>query len=117
MGLFRTKTGEITLKATQITILCKALRGLPEKWHGIQDTEKRYRQRYLDLATNENIKTVFQTRSNVISQIRRFMDQQGFLEVETPILVPIAAGAMARPFSTHHNSLDQDLYLRIATEL
>ena len=115
--LFRTKTGEITLKATQIIILCKALRGLPEKWHGIQDTEKRYRQRYLDLATNENIKTVFQTRSNVISHIRRFMDQQGFLEVETPILVPIAAGAMARPFSTHHNSLDQDLYLRIATEL
>jgi lysyl-tRNA synthetase class 2 len=115
--LFRTRTGEITIKATQITILCKALRGLPEKWHGFQDTEKRYRQRYLDLATNKNIKTVFQTRSNVISQIRRFMDQEGFLEVETPILVPVAAGAMARPFSTHHNSLDQDLYLRIATEL
>ena len=115
--LFRTKTGEITVKAHQINILCKSLRGLPEKWHGIQDVEKRYRQRYLDLATNQNVKSVFHLRSKIINQIRQFMDKEGFLEVETPTLVPIPAGAMARPFATHHNSLDQNLFLRIATEL
>jgi lysyl-tRNA synthetase, class II len=114
---FRTRTGEITVEAEQVTLLSKALRGLPEKWHGLTDTEKRYRQRYLDLISNEEVRTVFQQRSRIIDAIRRYLVDRGFLEVETPMLQPIHGGAAARPFVTHHNALDRDLYLRIALEL
>jgi len=115
--LFRTRAGEITVEATGITILTKSLLSLPEKWHGLKDTETRYRQRYLDLIANEEVRRIFRTRSAIISGMRRFLEGKGFLEVETPILLPIAAGANARPFATHHNALDRDLYLRIALEL
>ncbi len=115
--LFRTRTGEITVEARAFTVLCKSLRPLPEKWHGLQDTELRFRQRYLDLIANPDARAVAIMRSRIVSAIRRFMEQRGFLEVETPILVPIAAGGMAHPFVTHHNMLSRDLYLRIATEL
>ena len=115
--LFRTRTGEITLEVQEFTVLCKALRPLPEKWHGLADVEMRYRQRYLDLIANEEAARIAVMRSGMVSAIRRFMEERGFIEVETPVLVPVAAGAMANPFVTHHNSLDQDLYLRIATEL
>ncbi|MCH7786541.1 MAG: lysine--tRNA ligase, partial [Chloroflexi bacterium] len=115
--LFRTRTGQITLEVQEFTLLCKSLRPLPEKWHGLTDVEIRYRQRYLDLIANEDARRVATLRPRIISAIRRFMDGRGFIEVETPILVPVAAGAMAHPFITHHNSLDRDLYLRIATEL
>ena len=115
--LFRTRAGEVTLDARELTVLCKALQPLPEKWHGLQDVEKRYRQRYLDLISNEEARQVFRTRSRLISAIRRFLDGRGFLEVETPVLVTVPAGAMASPFVTHHKALDRDLYLRIATEL
>ena len=115
--LFRTRSGDVTLEALEITVLCKTLRPLPEKWHGLQDTEKRYRQRYLDLIASEEPRGIFQLRSRIITALRRFLDGHGFLEVETPILVQVAAGAMARPFVTHHNALDRNLYLRIATEL
>lgn len=115
--LFRTRTGEITLEVKDYTILCKSLRPLPEKWHGLTDVEKRYRQRYLDLISNEEVRKIFQVRSKVIAAIRRFLDTRGFLEVETPILHSSAGGAMARPFKTYHNALDGELYLRIATEL
>ena len=115
--LFRTRTGQITLEVQEFTMLCKSLRPLPEKWHGLTDVEIRYRQRYLDLIANEDARRVATLRPRIISAIRRFMDGRGFIEVETPILVPVAAGAMAHPFITHHNSLDRDLYLRIATEL
>ena len=115
--LFRTRTGQITLEVQEFTLLCKSLRPLPEKWHGLIDVEIRYRQRYLDLIANEDARRVATLRPRIISAIRRFMDGRGFIEVETPILVPVAAGAMAHPFITHHNSLDRDLYLRIATEL
>lgn len=115
--LFRTKTGEITLEVTDFTLLSKSLQPLPEKWHGLVDVEKRYRQRYLDLISNEEIKPIFKLRSQVISALRRFLNEQGFLEVETPVLQPVAGGALARRFKTHHQALDQDLYLRIALEL
>ena len=115
--LFRTRTGQITLEVQEFTMLCKSLRPLPEKWHGLTDVEIRYRQRYLDLIANEEARRVATLRPRIISAMRRFMDERGFVEVETPILVPVAAGAMAHPFITHHNSLDRDLYLRIATEL
>ena len=115
--LFLTHTGEITVEAGQLTFLAKAMRPLPEKWHGLSDVETRHRQRYLDLITNQEARHNFQVRSRIIGAMRRFLDAQGFMEVETPVLVPIAAGAMAQPFATHHNSLDMDLYLRIATEL
>lgn len=115
--LFKTRTGEITLEAQEITVLSKALRPLPEKWHGLKDVEIRYRQRYLDLISNPEVAPIFQARSRVIRSIRSFLDQRDFTEVETPILVPVAAGAMAKPFVTTHNALDQTLYLRIATEL
>ena len=115
--LFRTRTGEITLEVKEFTLLCKSLRPLPEKWHGLTDTELRYRQRYLDLIVNDEARRVAVDRGRVVSSIRRFMDGRGYVEVETPVLVPIAAGAMASPFVTHHNALDRDLYLRIATEL
>ncbi len=115
--LLRTRTGQVTIEARQLTLLAKGMRPLPEKWHGLRDVEIRYRQRYLDLITDPAIMTVFAQRSRVISAIRRFLDGRGFLEVDTPILVPVAAGAHARPFDTHHNALNQRLYLRIATEL
>lgn len=114
---FLTRTGEITVEAGEVVLLSKALRGLPEKWHGLTDTETRYRQRYLDLISNEESRKVFQIRSRTIDGIRRFLVDRGFLEVETPILQPIHGGAAARPFVTHHNALDRDLYLRIALEL
>lgn len=115
--LFQTRTGEPTLEVSQFTMLCKSLRSLPEKWHGLTDTEKRYRQRYLDLIANEQSRNIFILRSKCIAAIRTFLDKRGFIEVETPILQPHAGGALARPFVTHHNALDQDLYLRIALEL
>jgi lysyl-tRNA synthetase, class II len=115
--LFRTRTGEVTLEATELTLLSKSLRPLPEKWHGLQDVEKRYRQRYLDLIVNQEARDVFLVRSRVVSAIRRFLDERGFIEVETPCLQPLYGGAAARPFTTHYNALDSDVYLRIATEL
>lgn len=115
--LFRTRTGEITVEVSDFTMLCKSLRPLPEKWHGLVDVEKRYRQRYLDLISNENSRTIFMLRSQIITAVRDFLDRQGFLEVETPVLQPHAGGALARPFVTHHHALDRDLYLRIALEL
>jgi Lysyl-tRNA synthetase (class II) len=115
--LFRTKTGEITLEVLEFTMLCKSLRPLPEKWHGLADVEKRYRQRYLDLISNEETKTIFALRSQIITSIRNFLNGQGFMEVETPVLQPQAGGALARPFITHHYTLNQDFYLRIALEL
>jgi len=116
-GLFKTQSGEITLKVTDFTMLAKSIQPLPEKWHGLVDVEKRYRQRYLDLISNQPTKDIFLVRSRVITAMRRFLDSQGFIEVETPVLHPIAGGARACPFITHHQALDQDLYLRIATEL
>ncbi len=115
--MFRTRTGEITVEASEWTILSKSLRPLPEKFHGLSDVEARFRQRYLDLISNEDARRIAVLRSRTISALRRFMDGRGFMEVETPVLVPVAAGGTARPFLTHHNTLDRDLYLRIATEL
>jgi lysyl-tRNA synthetase class 2 len=115
--LFRTKTGEPTIESGTFTLLTKALRAPPEKWHGLQDVEVRYRQRYLDLIANPEVRDTFVTRSQIIRQIRRFMDTRGYLEVETPILQSSAGGAAARPFVTFHNALDRQLYLRIALEL
>jgi len=115
--LFKTRTGELTLNATKVRLLAKALRPLPEKFHGLADQEQRYRARYLDLITNEEARRTFETRSRVIQEMRAFMVAQGFLEVETPMMQPIPGGAAARPFVTHHNALDMTLYLRIAPEL
>ncbi len=115
--LFRTRTGEITVEAVDFTILAKSLRPLPEKWHGLRDIEQRYRQRYIDLISNPEVRTVFIQRSRIINSIRSFLNSRGFIEVDTPVLVPVAAGALAKPFITHHHALDQQLYLRIATEL
>jgi len=115
--LFRTKAGELTLEVSDFAMLCKSLRPLPEKWHGLADVEKRYRQRYLDLISNEENKNIFILRSKIITSIRSFLDKQGFMEVETPVLQPHAGGALAHPFVTHHHALDEDLYLRIALEL
>ena len=113
----RTRTGQITVDTEEFVVLSKGLRPLPEKWHGLRDVEIRYRQRYLDLIANPQVKDTFLQRGKVIKGIRDFLDDKGFLEVDTPIMVPVAAGAHARPFITHHNALDQQLYLRIATEL
>ncbi|MCM8780826.1 MAG: lysine--tRNA ligase [Candidatus Omnitrophica bacterium] len=114
---FRTHSGEPTVKVEDYYILVKSLRPLPEKWHGLKDIELRYRQRYLDLIANEQTKTVFVLRSQVIKSIRSFLDKRGFLEVETPMMQDIPGGASGRPFKTHHNEYDRDLYLRIAPEL
>ena len=114
---FVTKSGEPTLKVRTFRLLAKALRPLPEKWHGLQDIESRYRQRYLDLLTNEHSRVVFEKRIAIIRETRRFFEERGFLEVETPILQAIPGGAAAEPFKTHHNALGIDLYLRIALEL
>lgn len=116
-SLFHTKTGEPTIEAQTYTVLAKALRPPPEKWHGLQDVEVRYRQRYLDLISNAEVREIFITRSRIIQEIRRFMDARGYLEVETPILHASAGGAAARPFVTYHNALDRELTLRIALEL
>jgi len=115
--VFRTKTGEVTVLAKQLILLTKSVRPLPEKWHGLRDVETRYRQRYVDLVVNENVRRTFLQRSRMISAIRRFLDSAGYIEVETPMLQTIHGGASARPFITHHNALDIDLYLRIAPEL
>jgi lysyl-tRNA synthetase class 2 len=116
-SLFRTRTGEPTIEVEEFKLLAKALRPLPEKWHGLSDIEKRFRQRYLDIISNDEVKATFYLRSKIIESIRNFFNDRGFIEVETPVLVPVAAGAMARPFITQHNALDRQLYLRIATEL
>ena len=115
--LFRTRTGELTVHVEDITLLAKDLLPLPEKWHGLTDVELRYRQRYVDLIMNPQVREVFLKRSRLLQSARRFLDSRGFLEVETPMMQPIAGGAVARPFVTHHNTLDMDLYLRIAPEL
>ena len=114
---FRTRRGEISIKASSMTILSKSLLPLPEKYHGLKDTDARYRQRYLDLIVNPEVKDVFVKRSRIITAIREYLDQLSFLEVETPVLHTQAGGASARPFITHHNTLDIDMYLRIALEL
>src|SRR5213596_2596400 len=114
---FLTKSGEPTLKARTFRLMAKALRPLPEKWHGLQDIEARYRQRYLDLLTNERSRVVFEKRIAIVRETRRFFEERGFLEVETPILQTVAGGAAAEPFSTRHKALGLDLYLRIAPEL
>jgi lysyl-tRNA synthetase class 2 len=114
---FRTRTGELTIEASDLRLLAKALRPLPEKWHGLQDVETRYRQRYVDLIVNPEVRRIFETRARTIRSLREFLLGRGFLEVETPMMQAIAGGAAARPFVTHHNALDVDLYLRIAPEL
>jgi len=116
-GLLKTRTGELTIDADEIRLLSKSVRPLPEKWHGLTDVEARYRQRHLDLIMNPAVKEVFYMRSRIIKIIRDFMQERGFLEVETPMMHPLAGGAVARPFKTYHNTLDMDLYLRIAPEL
>ena len=116
-ALFRTRTGELTVRTAGLELLSKSLRPLPEKFHGLQDKELRYRQRYVDLIANDSVMEVFRKRSRIIDSMRRFLQEHGFLEVETPILQPIYGGAAARPFVTRHNALDMDLYLRIADEL
>ena len=115
--VFRTKTGEITIHAQSLTLLSKSLKPLPEKFHGLQDTDVRYRQRYLDLIVNPEVRDTFVKRSQILREIRRFLDDRGFMEVETPMLVPNAGGAAARPFETHYNALDEDVKLRISLEL
>jgi len=115
--MFRTRTGELTVAVKAFAFLSKSLRPLPEKWHGLKDVETRYRQRYVDLIVNEEVRAVFLLRARLVAAMRRFLDARGFLEVETPMMQPIPGGAIARPFKTHHNALGMDLYLRIAPEL
>ncbi|WP_238883697.1 lysine--tRNA ligase [Clostridium sp. YIM B02551] len=115
--VFKTKAGEISVKVNEFKLICKSLKPLPEKWHGLKDPDLRYRQRELDLITNQDVRETFIKRSKIISGIRQFLDNRGYLEVDTPMLSPTAGGAAARPFITHHNTLDIDMYLRIATEL
>ncbi|MBQ9957530.1 MAG: lysine--tRNA ligase, partial [Clostridia bacterium] len=115
--IFLTKTGEISIHTQSIELLAKSLLPLPEKFHGLRDNDLRYRQRYVDLIVNPEVRDVFEKRSRILKEIRRFLDDKGFTEVDTPILVPLEIGASARPFKTHHNTLDMDMYLRIETEL
>ena len=115
--LFRTRTGELSVHAEKLTFLSKTLLSMPEKWHGLEDVELRYRQRYLDLIANPDSQRIFRARARMISSIRRQLEERGFVEVETPMMQPLYGGAAARPFVTHHNTLDMDLYLRIAPEL
>jgi lysyl-tRNA synthetase, class II len=115
--LWKTRRGEITLRVQEFDLLAKSLRPLPEKWHGLQDQEKRYRQRYLDLVSNDEVRDVFAKRTQIVRRLRQFLDERGFLDVETPALQPLYGGAAARPFTTHHNALDRDLFLRISDEL
>jgi len=115
--LFRTRTGELSIHAEELTFLSKDLLPLPEKWHGLQDVELRYRQRYVDLVMNPEVREVFLKRSKLVQSLRRYFDGQAFVEVETPMMQPMAGGAVARPFKTHHNTMDMDLFLRIAPEL
>ena len=115
--LFRTRTGELSVHAEKLTFLSKILLALPEKLHGLEDVEIRYRQRYLDLIANPESQKIFVTRAKIISSLRRQLEERGFIEVETPMMQPLYGGAAARPFVTHHNTLDMDLYLRIAPEL
>src|SRR5207244_6032807 len=115
--LFRTRTGELSVHAEKLDFLSKTLLSMPEKWHGLEDVETRYRQRYLDMIANPEVRKIFVTRAKIVSSLRRQLEERGFLEVETPMLQSIYGGAAARPFTTHHNTLDIDLYLRIAPEL
>ena len=115
--VFKTQTGEISVHSTDISLLSKSLLPLPEKFHGLKDTDTRYRQRYVDLIVNPEVKDTFYKRSQIMKEIRSFLDSRGFTEVDTPILLPLEIGAAARPFKTHHNTLDMDMYLRIETEL
>ena len=115
--VFKTKTGEISIKASSVVLLSKSLQILPEKFHGLKDTDTRYRQRYVDLIVNPDVRDTFIKRSQIIREIRNYLDNKDFIEVETPVLTPNAGGAAARPFTTHHNALDQDLFLRISLEL
>jgi lysyl-tRNA synthetase, class II len=115
--LFRTRTGELSIHVETLEFLSKTLLSMPEKWHGLEDVETRYRQRYLDLVANPEVRKVFVTRARIISSLRRQLEANHFIEVETPMMQPIASGAAARPFKTHHNALDMDLFMRIAPEL
>src|SRR5262249_21982335 len=115
--VFRTRTGEITVRADAVELLAKSVRRLPEKWHGLKDPETRYRQRYVDLFMNLEVREVFRRRARLVRACREFLDRRGFLEVETPVLQPLYGGAFARPFVTHHHALGTDLYLRISNEL
>jgi lysyl-tRNA synthetase class 2 len=115
--LFRTRTGELTVRVEALTMLAKSLRPLPDKWHGLADTETRYRQRYVDLLVNETSRNVFRARTRIIRYLRDYLDALDFIEVETPMMQPIPGGATARPFVTHHHALDMKMYLRVAPEL
>ena len=115
--VMKTMTNEIAIKAKQVLLMSKSLKVLPEKFHGLADVEERYRHRYVDLICNKNVRETFRARTKIITELRKFMDEKGYLEVDTPILQPILGGAAARPFKTHHNALNSEFYLRIATEL
>src|SRR3712207_5862318 len=116
-SVFKTKTGEVSIHIKDFQLTCKSIRPLPEKWHGLKDPDLRYRHREVDVIMNPKVKQTLENRSSIMRYIREYLDNRGFMEVETPILSPIASGAAARPFMTHHNALDIDMYLRIATEL